>query len=128
MTFLLDTHLLLWLAAGDRRLSSEIIALINDQQHEFVFSVASLWEMAIKRSLGRSDFEGDPSLVRRASRDNGFEELPIYGEHVLAVQSLPWIHKDPFDRILIAQAAVEGLILLTSDRTVPQYPGAIRQV
>lgn len=128
MRFLLDTHLMLWHARGDSRLAVEAVELICDEKNDFSFSVASLWEIAIKQALGRADFNADAAFVRRAFRDRDFEEVPIRGEHVLAIRSLPPLHKDPFDRILIAQAAVEGLVLLTADRTVARYPGPIRQV
>jgi PIN domain nuclease of toxin-antitoxin system len=89
---------------------------------------ASLWEVVIKRGLGRDDFEADSRLLRRGLLDNGYGELPMGSEHVLAIENLPAIHKDPFDRILIAQAQVEGITLLTADPTVAQYPGPIRLV
>jgi PIN domain nuclease of toxin-antitoxin system len=125
---LLDTHLLLWTAEGSRRLSRIARTLINDPGNEVVFSVASLWEIAIKRSLGRDDFQLDPRLLRRGLLDNGYVELPITSEHALATDSLPSIHKDPFDRILIAQAIVEGITLLTVDPLVKRYPGPVRKV
>jgi PIN domain nuclease of toxin-antitoxin system len=125
---LLDTHLLLWTAEGSRRLSKVARTLINDPDNEVVFSVASLWEIAIKRSLDRDDFQVDPRLLRRSLLDNGYVELPITSEHALATGSLPPIHKDPFDRILIAQAIVEGITLLTVDPLVKRYPGSVRKV
>ena len=128
MKLLLDTHLLLWTAEGSRRLSRMARTLINDPDNEVVFSVASLWEIAIKRSLGRDDSQLDPRLLRRGLLDNGHVELPITSEHALATDSLPLIHKDPFDRILIAQATVEGITLLTVDPLVAQYPGPVRRV
>lgn len=125
---LLDTHLLLWTAEGSRRLSRVARTLINDPDNEVVFSLASLWEIAIKRNLDRDDFQVDPRLLRRGLLDNGYVELPITSEHALATESLPSIHKDPFDRILIAQATVEGIALLTVDPLVAKYPGPIRKV
>jgi len=82
----------------------------------------------IKRGLGREDFAVDARLLRRGLLDNGYSELPIVSEHVVAIDSLPPIHKDPFDRILVAQATVEGVTLLTNDSLVSQYPGPIRTV
>jgi len=82
----------------------------------------------IKRGLGRSDFRVDPSTLRRGLLDDGYDELPVRGEHTLALGSLPGIHKDPFDRILVAQAVVEGVTLLTADPVVGKYPGSIRYV
>jgi PIN domain nuclease of toxin-antitoxin system len=93
-----------------------------------MFSAASLWEVAIKRGLGRSDFRVDPRLLRRGLLDNGYSELPITSEHAVAVDGLPPIHKDPFDRMLVAQAMVEGVALLTADPLVAQYPGPVRRV
>ncbi|HEP8967242.1 TPA: type II toxin-antitoxin system VapC family toxin [Pseudomonas aeruginosa] len=128
MKLLLDTHLLLWAAGAPDRLSSDACALISEQQNELFFSAASLWEIAIKRGLGRDDFQVDARLLRRGLLDNGYSELPIGSEHAVAIDSLPPIHKDPFDRILVAQATVEGITLLTSDSLVAQYPGPIRRV
>jgi len=128
MKILLDTHLLLWAAGEPERLSKQARALIDNPDHELLFSAASLWEVAIKRGLGREDFKADARLLRRGLLDNGYGELPIASDHVVATESLPPIHKDPFDRILIAQATVEGITLLTSDSLVAQYPGPIRTV
>jgi PIN domain nuclease of toxin-antitoxin system len=128
MKFLLDTHLLLWAAAEPRRLSEQTRALIDNPDNDLLFSAASLWEVAIKRGLGREDFKVDARLLRRGLLDNGYGELPIISDHVVAIDSLPPIHKDPFDRILVAQATVEGVTLLTIDSVVAQYPGPIRAV
>ena len=84
--------------------------------------------MAIKRGLGREDFKVDARLLRRGLLDNGYNELPITSEHVVATESLPPIHRDPFDRVLVAQATVEGITLLTVDSLVSRYPGPIRAV
>ena len=128
MKLLLDTHLLLWAAGEPEQLPVAARALLNDPQNELLFSAASLWEVAIKRGLGRTDFRADPRLLRRGLLDNGYSELPITSEHAVAVDGLPPIHKDPFDRILIAQSIVEGVALLTADPLVAQYPGPIRKV
>jgi PIN domain nuclease of toxin-antitoxin system len=128
MKVLLDTHLLLWAAAEPRRLSKQARALIENPDNDVLFSAASLWEVAIKRGLGREDFKVDARLLRRGLLDNGYGELPIISDHVVAIDSLPPIHKDPFDRILVAQATVEGVTLLTTDSVVSQYPGPIRAV
>jgi PIN domain nuclease of toxin-antitoxin system len=125
---LLDTHLLLWAAGQPDQLSAAARSLLDDPQNELLFSSASLWEVAIKRGLGRSDFRVDPRLLRRGLLDNGYSELPITSEHAVAVDGLPPIHKDPFDRILVAQAMVEGIALITADPLVAQYPGPIREV
>jgi PIN domain nuclease of toxin-antitoxin system len=102
--------------------------LINDADNEPLFSVASLWEIAIKRGLGRKDFQVDARLLRRGLLDNGYGELPIMSDHMVAVEDLPAIHKDPFDRLLVAQATVEGITLLTLDLVVARYPGPIRKL
>jgi PIN domain nuclease of toxin-antitoxin system len=128
MKLLLDTHLLLWAAGQSNRLSSTAKKLIDNPANELLFSAASVWEVAIKRGLGRGDFQIDPRLLRRGLLDNGYSELPILSEHVVAIESLPPIHKDPFDRLLMAQANVEGVTLLTADSVVAQYPGLVRMV
>jgi len=125
---LLDTHLLLWAAGQPDRLPSAARSLIDNPENELLFSAASLWEVAIKRGLGRDDFQVDARLLRRGLLDNGYGELPILSEHVVAIESLPPIHKDPFDRVLVAQATVEGITLLTTDALVAQYPGPIRAI
>lgn len=128
MKLLLDTHLLLWAAGQPNRLTSVAQKLIDTPANDLVFSAASIWEVAIKRGLGRNDFQADPRLLRRGLLDNGYNELPILSDHVVAIESLPPIHKDPFDRLLVAQAIVEGITLLTVDFIVGQYPGPVRMV
>ena len=128
MKLLLDTHVLLWAAGEPKRLSTKARKLIDNPQNQLLFSAASLWEIAIKRGLNRQDFQADPRVLRRGLLDNGYEELPIFSAHVVAIDGLPTIHKDPFDRLLVAQATVEGFTLLTCDPTVAQYPGPIRRL
>jgi PIN domain nuclease of toxin-antitoxin system len=128
LKLLLDTHLLLWAAGNPDRLSADVQALLNAPETEPHFSVASIWEIAIKRGLGRDDFKVEPRLLRRGLLDNGYNELNIVSEHAVAVDGLPGIHKDPFDRLLVAQAMVEGITLLTSDAIVSQYGGQIRMI
>lgn len=128
MKLLLDTHLLLWAAGSPERLPVAARSLLEDPKNELLFSAASLWEITIKRGLGRSDFQVDARVLRRGLLDNGYQELPITSAHAVSVDSLPLIHKDPFDRILVAQATVEGITLLTADAVVGQYPGPVRQV
>jgi PIN domain nuclease of toxin-antitoxin system len=120
--YLVDTHLLLWAASEPNRLSPTARTIMTDDDSELWFSVASIWEVVIKASLGRSDFDVDAHLFRRGLLGSDFAELDITGSHVLAVADLPPLHKDPFDRILIAQARTDGLILLTSDVALAQYP------
>lgn len=128
MNLLLDTHLLLWAAGAPKKLPAAARKLLDDPRNTPFFSPASLWEIAIKRSLGRADFKADPRLLRRGLLDNGYHELPITSEHAVAVDGLPPLHKDPFDRLLLAQAQAEGITLLTSDALVATYPGPVRKV
>jgi PIN domain nuclease of toxin-antitoxin system len=123
-----DTHILLWTIAESRRLSAAARALIGEPGNELTFSSVSLWEVAIKAGRARADFRIDVSLLRRSLFDNGYSELSITGAHAAALAGLPPIHKDPFDRMLVAQAIVEGFTLLTSDPMVAKYPGSIRLV
>ncbi len=126
MKFLLDTHLLLWAALSPERLSATATALLQDEQNMPLFSAVSIWEVAIKSALGREDFRVDPGRLRRGLQDNGWEEVPVTSDHAVATMRLPSLHKDPFDRLLIAQASVEGIMLLTADRAVSRYPGSIQ--
>jgi PIN domain nuclease of toxin-antitoxin system len=125
---LLDTHLLIWAAEGIDCVPPGARAPMADPENELFFSAASLWEIAIKRGLGRADFQVDARVLRRGLIDNGYRELAIVSEHAVAIDALPPIHKDPFDRMLIAQATVEGITLLTDDATVAQYPGPVQLV
>lgn len=128
MRLLLDTHLLLWAAGNPDRLSDEARTLIETDDNDLFFSAASLWEIAIKLGLGRNDFQVDVHLLCSGLQDNGYNELPVYSRHAVAVENLPLIHKDPFDRILIAQATVEDMTLMPSDSVVAGYPGPIRKI
>jgi PIN domain nuclease of toxin-antitoxin system len=125
---LLDTQLLLWAASEPERLPVEAREAIENIQIELVFSAASLWEVAIKSMLGRPDFRVDARVLRRGLLENGYDELGVAGDHAVAVLNLPPLHKDPFDRMLVAQATVEGIVLLTADAMVAQYPGPVRRV
>ena len=128
MKLLLDTHLLLWAAGSPDRLSAAARTLLEDPENELFFSAASLWEIGVKQGLGRADFRVDARVLRRGMLDNGYQELPISAEHAVSIDCLPAIHKDPFDRILVAQALVEGIVLLTADALVAQYPAPVRLV
>ena len=125
---LLDTHLLLWAAGQPERLSRRAKNEIDDPANEVFFSAASLWEVAIKSSLGRDDFQVEPRVLRRALIDNGYTEIPVTSEHAVTVDSLPPLHKDPFDRLLLSQAIVEGVTLLTTDSQLARYEGPVRKV
>ena len=128
MKLLLDSHLLIWSALVTRPLPEKAKRLLSDPENDLIFSSASVWEITIKAGLGKPDFQIDPRVLRRTLLDNGYEELPLISEHSIALLNLPPIHKDPFDRILVAQAMVEGITLLTVDATVAKYPGSIRKI
>jgi PIN domain nuclease of toxin-antitoxin system len=128
MKLLLDTHLLLWAASWPDRLPPRTRELIEAPDNELFFSAASLWEVAIKSQVERADFQVEPSLLRRGLLDNGYAEIPVTSQHAAALPGLPPIHKDPFDRMLIVQAALEGLTLLTIDAKVAEYPGPIKRL
>ena len=128
MNLLLDTQLLLWAAATPERLSKEASDLIRNRENRLYFSAVSIWEIAIKRGLGQADFRVDPALLRRGLVENGYDELPMTSTHAIEIGHLPAIHRDPFDRMLVAQAGSEGLLLLTSDAVVARYPGPIQLI
>ncbi len=128
MKLLLDTQLLLWSAGQPELLSAAARKLLDDPENELLFSAASLWEIAIKNALGREDFRVDPRVLRRGLLDNGYLELPVTSQHAVNIDTLPAIHKDPFDRLLLAQAQSEGILLITSDAQLAKYPGPVRQV
>lgn len=128
MKLLLDTQILLWAAGQPERLSAAARRLLSDRRNELLFSAASLWEIAIKRRLGREDFRVEPRLLRRGLLDNGYVELPITSQHAVGIDALPALHKDPFDRLLLAQALSEGVTLVTADAQLARYPGQVRRV
>ena len=126
MHLLLDTHLLVWAMGSPDRLPIGLRTMLEDPDHTPIFSVASLWELVIKAALHRPDFNVQPGLLRRALLEAGWLELPIKAQHVLAVADLPHLHRDPFDRLLLAQANADSLLLITADQQLAQYPGPIR--
>ena len=128
MNLLLDTHVLLWAATGSDRLPTQAFDLINDSSNRLYFSAASIWEVVIKNGLEREDFNVEPHLLRRGLLDNGYEELAISAMHTIGVAQLPSIHKDPFDRLLVAQSIAEGFLLLTADTLVAKYSGPIQLI
>jgi PIN domain nuclease of toxin-antitoxin system len=128
LKLLLDTHLLLWAAGQPERLSPAARKQISDPNNELLFSAASIWEVSIKNSIGRKDFRVEPRLLRRGLLDNGYVELPITSQHAVNIDSLPPIHRDPFDRMLVSQALIEGVALLTADAQVARYKGPVRKV
>ena len=128
MSLLLDTHVLLWAAGEPDRLPRSTQEVLEDSAVAVTFSAASIWEVAIKNGLGRADFSVDPRVLRRGLLEHGYVELPVTGAHAAAVDLLPDIHRDPFDRLLIAQAHAEGLTLLTADSVIGRYPGPIQVI
>lgn len=128
MHLLLDTHLLIWAMGDPRRLGAPLRERLDDPSHTLVFSVASLWELVIKAGLGHEGFQVEPRLLRRGLLDGGWQELSITARHVFTVAQLPPLHRDPFDRLLLAQAMDEGLLLLTADAQLARYPGPVEVV
>ncbi len=128
MRLLLDTHLLLWASARSRRVPKEARRLLENPRNEVHYSSVSLWEIAIKLGLRRSDFRVDIGVLRLALSEMGFVELPVTGAHAERLVDLPPIHKDPFDRMLVAQSLSEPLILLTNDDALEAYGNVVRVV
>lgn len=118
MRLLIDSHVLLWWFDGADRLGATARDAIGDGDNEAVVSAATLWELSIKQAAGRLDVDVD---LRAHSAEQGFRELPVTGRHAVAVRDLPLHHRDPFDRMLVAQAVVEGLTLVTADRALARY-------
>jgi len=121
MNLLLDTHILLWAAGETEKLSDKVRILLLDEANKLYFSSASIWEIVIKRSLGRDDFKVDPVRLRKMLVINGYTELSVGSDHALEVDRLPPLHKDPFDRMLLAQARAEGFLLVTADAQIVRY-------
>lgn len=131
MRLLLDTHLLIWSAnssAATGPMSAEAAELIDDEANVLHFSAASIWETAIKYALKRVDFTVEPHAFRKGLLDNGYQELDVTGEDAAFVGGLLKLHGDPFDRLLVAQATVNGLVLVTADEKLARYPGPIHLV
>jgi len=125
---LLDTHILLWSAGQPEKLSESARTLLTTPENSLFFSAASIWEIVIKLSLGREDFKVDPFRLRKMLVVHGYTEIPVTAEHALRVDSLPPLHKDPFDRLLLAQARTEGILLLSADAAVAQYQESVLAV
>lgn len=120
--YLLDTHVLIWFLIGDTdKLSTATIDVFNDDTAKLYFSVASIWELSIKASLGKPNFSYDPKQIAGELLRLGFIELPIAINHVCAISSLPKIHSDPFDRLLLIQSKLEKLTLMTADALILKY-------
>jgi len=125
---LLDTHIVLWAAGQPEKLSESARTLLTTSENVLFFSAASIWEIVIKRGLGREDFKVDPRRLRNMLIMHGYTELSVTAEHALTVETLPLLHKDPFDRLLLAQARTEGMQLLTVDASVIQYEESVLAV
>jgi PIN domain nuclease of toxin-antitoxin system len=122
MRVLTDTHILLWSLLRPARLDAACRDVLESPEHQVFFSAVNIWEIAIKRALDRPDFDVEPDAVHRAALETGFRELPISAVHAAAVRHLPPHHRDPFDRLLIAQARTEPLLLMTDDPLIDLYP------
>lgn len=121
MNYLLDTHILLWTLVDPDKAPSPMRRIVENTENRVWFSAASIWEIAIKHSLAKAGFAVEPQAIWRAARETGLEELAVTAEHAIAVDSLPLLHKDPFDRLLVAQARAEGMKLLSVDPQVNAY-------
>jgi PIN domain nuclease of toxin-antitoxin system len=126
--FLLDTQLLLWNVYGSKKLPARVARLFRDGRHEFFYSAASLWEIAIKAARGRDDFIADTAAIRDALDANGFHELPVAAQHAIQLSRLPPIHADPFDRMLVAQSMIEPMTFITTDERLAAYPATVEVV
>lgn len=123
MRLLLDTHTIIWLDASPDQLSAETQHILQDPRNDLLFSIASIWEIQIKAQLGRLDIRGNlAAIIHEQQEINSIELLPITLPHVLALSELPLHHGDPFDRLLISQARVEDIILVTKDENISKYP------
>ncbi len=128
MNLLLDTHVLLWAAYAPEKLKPDARARLSDTANQLWFSAVSLWEVGIKRGLNRPDFQIDPGPLRAGLISNDYQELALNGWHCLGLGMLPALHRDPFDRMLIVQAAAEGMVLLTSDEKLLEYSGPVEKI
>ena len=126
--FLVDTQLLLWSVYGSRKLPAKVARLFRDGRHQFFYSAASVWEIAIKSARGRPDFTADAAAIVRTLDDSGFHELRVTAAHAVAAGDLPPLHADPFDRMLLAQSIVEPLALITTDERLASYPATVEVV
>lgn len=128
MVLLLDTHILLWALDAPERLPPDVAAQIESSETMVYFSAASIWEIAIKMALGKVDFHFSPEDIAQAAKETGFVELPVSAAHGAKVAHLPPHHRDPFDRLLIAQALLMPAQLLTADSALPPYSELVRLI
>lgn len=127
-SYLLDTSILLSATIAPERLPDDVADLLRDPRNEILFSAASLWEVGIKRSLNRDGFDFFPEDIHRLALATGFTELPVLSEHSYAIARQPWHHRDPFDRLLVAQAQALPARLLTSDAILQRYSELVHLV
>ena len=128
MRILLDTHLLIWAVADPGRLDRKTADDLEDTANEVLFSAASIWEIAIKYRLSRPDFAHEPNQIAQTARQTGFAELPVRAASAAVVATLPPLHRDPFDRLLIAQALAEPALFYTADAGLAAYSDLVRRV
>lgn len=126
--FLLDTNILLAALIAPDTLPTQVQAQLSDPAHSILFSAANIWEIAIKYSLGRENFNFRPEDIQRLALETGFTELPIMSDHCHRIADLPWHHRDPFDRLLVAQAQAIPAYLLTTDELLAKYSDLVRVV
>lgn len=120
--YLLDTHIVIWLAQEPQKLNERLKALLLNKSIKVCFSTVNLWEVAIKKALGKADFDIGVKLLYQHLIENWYVQLPVLSRHYLLVQNLPLYHKDPFDKLIIAQTMSENFTLITKDTIISQYP------
>jgi PIN domain nuclease of toxin-antitoxin system len=125
MRYLLDSHVFLWYDEGNEKLKPQFTELLDNPEHELYLSAASLWELAIKRTLGRLKRE---TSFSSSARRLGIQVLPVTSQHAEEIEQLPRLHGDPFDHMLVAQSRIEGLVLVTHDRQMQEYDVAVLRV
>ena len=126
MNFLLDTHILIWAASSPHKISPELASLLSNPRNHLYFSSASIWEISIKESLGKRGFHFSSNKLHDGLLENGYKEIKVSALHAMGVIKLPFIHRDPFDRILVATAIWENMPLLTNDSTLSPYHSLVR--
>ena len=127
MNYLLDTHILLWTLVDPEKVPARMRRIVEDTGNRVWFSAASIWEIAIKHSLAKPDFTVEAATIWKAARETGLEELAVTAEHAMGVDALPWLHRDPFDRLLVAQARTGDMKLLSVDPEVNAYSSGGRR-
>jgi len=127
VNYLLDTHILLWSLVDPDKVPGPMRRIVEDTGNRVWFSAASIWEIAIKHSLEKPDFTVEAATIWRAAKETGLEELAVTAEHAIGVDTLPWLHRDPFDRLLVAQARTAGMKLLSVDPEVNAYSSAVKR-